>query len=192
MRRQLVSALWLIAAAAPAWASGEGQPSVFAGGIGNFIVTLVIFLIVIFVLKTYAWGPILTTLQERENQIRDSLEKARNERRLAEEMHQRYQEQMNRARQEATAIVEEGRRDAEVVRRRIQDEARRESDEMIARARREVRLATDAAIKELYDRTADLAVDVAGGIIRKELKADDHRGLVEESVRRMQSGAPLN
>lgn len=164
---------------------GHEKATVFAGGIGNALVTLVIFGIVVYVLGTRAWPPLLAALNEREKTIRSSIENARREREESAKLLAQYQVQLDKARQEATAIVEEGRRDAEVVRRKLNDDARREADETIARAKREIQLATDAAIKELYDKTADLAVQVAGGIIRKELKADDHRALVKESLERM-------
>lgn len=163
------------------------KPSVFAGGLGNAVITLIIFGIVVYVLGRSAWPKVLAVLNEREMLIHQSLAKARLEREAAEKLLAEYKAQIEKARIEATAIVDEGRRDAESVRRRNIDETRKEQDEMIARAKREIQLATDAATKELYDRTAELAVQVAGGIIRKELNASDHRGLVDESLQRMKT-----
>jgi F-type H+-transporting ATPase subunit b len=98
-----------------------------------------------------------------------------------------YKAQLEKARVEATAIVEEGRRDAQAVRQRLQEDARREADELVARARREVQIATEAAIKSIYDEAAQLAVDVAGQVVRKQFKADDQRQLVTESIARMKA-----
>jgi F-type H+-transporting ATPase subunit b len=189
--RTLVRASLAILASVPALAAEaqEQEPSIFAGNLGNVIVTLIIFGLVITVLGKLAWRPLLTVLNERERSIRESLETARRERQAAEEVLARYQTQLEKAREEAGAIVEEGRRDGEAVRRRIHDEARGQANEIIERARREIRLATDAALKELYDHTADLAVKLAGGIIRKELSAEDHRRLVAESLDRMRAAA---
>lgn len=178
-----VAALAIPAALA---AGGEG-PGIWAGGVGNSIITLIIFGGVIFILGKFAWAPLTKALAEREFHIRTSLENARQERIAAEKLLAEYKRQIERAREEATAIVEEGRRDAAEVRRRMQDEARREADEALQRARREIQLATDAAVKTLYDQTAELAVNVAGRIIRKELSAGDHRQLVTESLERMRS-----
>ena len=169
------------------------EPDPFAGGLGNALFTLLIFGAVVIILGKKAWPPLIQTLSEREHAIRGALEEAKREREEADKLLAKYKEQIEQARQEATAIVDEGRRDADVVRRRIHDETRAEAADMIERAKREIQLATDTAIKELYDRTADLAVDVAGGIIRKELKATDHEALVSESLERMQGhGGHLN
>ena len=183
----LASAL-LFGGAPLAWAAEHGEETnIFNADIGNFILTLIIFGLVVYILGKFAWKPLLTVLKERERNIRESLEAARREREAAEGLLKEYQARLEKARQEASAIVEEGRRDGEVVRRRIQDEARQQANEMIERARREIRLATDAAVKELYDQTAELAVRLAGGIVRKELSPSDHRRLIAESLDRMRS-----
>lgn len=165
------------------------EVSPFAGGVGNIILTLLIFGTVVVILGNKAWPVLLRTLDEREKLIRTSLEDARRERLEAEKLLVQYREQLAAARDQATAIVEEGRRDAEVVRQRIHGEAQSESEAMIARAKREIQLATDAAVKSLYDETAGLAVQIAGSVLRKELSADEHRRLVSESLERMKADA---
>lgn len=191
--RKCLMAIWLAAAlATPVLAAEGGQPNIFGGGITNAIITAVIFLIVLVVLGKKAWPPLVKVLEEREQTIRGALEEAKRERQQAEALLAKYREQIDRAREEATAIVEEGRRDAEVVRRRLQEETRQEAAEMIERAKREIQLATEAALRDLFDRTAELAVDVAGGIIHKELSPADHKALVAESLERMKAQAKLN
>jgi F-type H+-transporting ATPase subunit b len=175
--------------AAAAAHDSHGRPNLFAGGLGNAIITLIIFGIVLAVLGQKAWPQLLRVLNEREHQIRGALEDARRERLAAEKLLADYKRQIDKAREEATAIVEEGRRDAEVVRRRIQDEARQEAGETLERAKREIALARDTAVKELYDQAAEVAVRVAAGVIRKELRAEDHRALVNESLARMKASS---
>jgi F-type H+-transporting ATPase subunit b len=85
--------------------------------------------------------------------------------------------------------VDEGRRDGEEARRRIQDEARTEAAAMLVRAKREIQLATDAAVHDLYARFSEMAIDVARSVVRKELKAADHEALIKDSLARIQSEA---
>ncbi len=133
---------------------GGGENNLFAGDVGNAIWTLVIFGLVVFVLGKFAWGPILNTLQARESFIHEALEKAKRDRDEAEARLREYEERLAAARAEATAIVDEGRRDAEVVKRRIEEDAKAEADKMIERAKREIQIATETATKELYRRSA--------------------------------------
>lgn len=169
------------------WASAEAGESVniFAGDLGNVLWTLVIFGGVLFVLGKYVWGLILGNLQQREDFIRDSLEKAKQDRDAAEARLKEYEERLSTARAEATAIVEEGRRDAEVLRERIEKEAQAEAGLMLERAKREIAIAKETAVKELYTVSGGLAIDIASRIVARELKEPDHRRLIEDSINEM-------
>lgn len=182
----------LIAVPASAAEHGE-QPSIFTGGVGNFIFTLIIFGLVIIILGKFAWPPLMRVLAEREQTIRESLEDAQRERQKAEALLEKYTQQIDRARTEASEIVDAGRRNAEVVARRVHEEARDEAGRMVERAKREIQLAADAAKKDIYDMAAELAVDVAGRMISKTLTPEDHKELVAESLERMRErDAKLN
>ena len=166
--------------------AAAGSDSLLGGDIGNAVFTLIIFLVLVITLGKLAWKPLLNVLNERERMIRESLLTARQEREQAEKLLAEYRVQLERARADAAAIVEEGRRDAEAVRQRVLAEARQQAEETLARARREIKLAADTAATDLYDRAADLAVNLAGSILRKEISPDDHRALIAESLARME------
>jgi F-type H+-transporting ATPase subunit b len=177
----LVAPSAVLAAAAPA-ATQEAANNVFAGDIGNAVWTVVIFLLVLLVLGKYAWGPLLAGLQAREAYIRESLQTARRDREAAEARLSEYQEKLAAARGEATAIIEEGRRDAEAVKRKIEEQAKQESDKMIERARREIDAATAEATRQLYTLSAHLATELAARIIGRELDPKDHQRLIAEAI----------
>ena len=186
MIHKALLALGTLLMAAPALAAeghGEGAAvSPFVGDVGNMIWTLLIFLIVVVVLGKVAWGPILNLLQKREDFIRESLEQAKKDREEAEATLKAHAEKLDGARAEASAIVDEARRDAEVVKRKIEETTKKEADTMLERARREIQVATDTAVRELYDLSGKLATDVASRIIRKEIDAKEHERLIAESL----------
>ena len=176
-----------LALAAPALAAepehgGGGASNPFAGDFGNALWTLVIFGLVLFVLGKFAWGPILNTLQARETFIRESLETAKRDRDEAEARLREYEERLAQARAEATAIVDEGRRDAVAVKQRIEEDAQREADKRLERAKREIQIATETATKEIYLLSARLATDMAGKMMGRELTPQDHERLIAESL----------
>lgn len=170
------------AAAASGGHGGEESPSIFSGDWMNSLYTVVIFLAVLGILGKWAWGPILATLQRREQFIRESLEQAKRDREAAEKRLHEYEERIHKASQEAAALVEEGRRDADDTRRRGQEQARAEAEAMIERARREIGLAKDAAVKELYELVANLAADVSAKVLRRSLSEDEQRRLIGEAI----------
>ncbi len=168
--------------AAVAAESPEAANNVFAGDIGNALWTMIIFLLVLVVLGKYAWGPLLKGLQARESYIREALEAARRERSDAEARLREYQEKLAAARTEATAIIEEGRRDAEAVKRKLEEQARLESDKMVERAKREIEAATTEATRHLYALSAQLSTELAARILGREVNASDHERLIAESI----------
>jgi F-type H+-transporting ATPase subunit b len=183
MTKKLVLAISGLISATPALAAGgEGAGSPFAGDIGAALWTVIVFIVVVVVLGKYAWGPILGALQKREDFIRDALAQAKQDREDATARLKEYEEKLNAAQAEARAVVDEARRDAEVVRQRIENEARKEAAAMAERAKREIEIATDTAVKALYDLSGNLATEIATRVIRKELDAKEHERLIAEAI----------
>jgi F-type H+-transporting ATPase subunit b len=189
-----LAVLFTLALASPAMAQegheAAGANNPFAGDIGNALWTVVIFVLVLVVLGKFAWGPILKGLQARESYILESLQKAKRERDEADARLKEYEEKLAQARTEVTALVEEGRRDAEVVKKKILEEARQEAEKERERTKREIQIATDTATKQLYTLAAHLATDMAGRIIRKELNVQDHERLIAESIQELSAATP--
>ena len=178
-------ALWIglvLGLATPVFASGDGGNNPFAGDIGNALWTVIIFVLVLIVLGKFAWGPILDALQKREQFIHDSLAQAKKDREEAEASLKEYVQKLQQAKAEASALVEEGRRDAEVLGRKIGEDAKAEADRMVERARREITVATETAVSELYSLSSKLATDVASRVIQKELTGTDHERLIAEAI----------
>ena len=188
LKNLLIVAVTVFLAAAPLLAAppeqGEGaaKPSIFAGDVGNALWTVVIFVVLLWVLGKYAWGPILDGLQGREQFIRESLEQAKEERDEAHQLLEKYEEKLASARQEVDEMLDEARSDAQAVREREEQQAKQEAEKMIERARREIDLATETAVKKLYGQASQLSVEVAGRILQRELKPEDHERLIDEAV----------
>jgi F-type H+-transporting ATPase subunit b len=189
MRRWALG-LAAVVAAAPALASepgAEGGLTPFAGDLGNAVWTLLTFGLVVFVLGKFAWKPILNGLAQREQFIRSSLEQAQRDREEAEAHLRDYNEKLIAARAEATAIVEEARRDAETVKHRLEEEANAEATKIVERARREIGIARQTAVKDLYAVAAQLTTDLAGRILEREIRPQDHERLIRDSIARLGS-----
>jgi len=186
MRRALLSLVLMLAVQAPAaWAAEGDESNLFAGDIGNAVWTLVIFLLVIAVLGKFAWGPLLTGLQQREEFIRRSLKEAKADREAAEARLQEYEERLSSAAAEAAQILEQGKREGEGLRAGIEEKARDEADKMVDRARREIELAKQSAIKDLYATSSELATEIASRIVQRELNPADHEKLIADSIKEL-------
>lgn len=164
-------------------AHGEAaNGNIFAGDLGNIIWTLVVFLLVVVVLGKYAWGPILAGLKQREDFIHDALAKAKNARDEADAQLKLYEQKLADARAAASALVEEGRRDADAVRLAIETKAKEDAEQTLQRAKREIGIAKETAVKELYTLSGRLATEIAAKIVQRELKPEDHEKLIRETL----------
>jgi len=181
-RTPLTAAVAAGFAATPLLAAEGASGGPFEGNIGNALWTLVIFGLVVFVLGKFAWKPILKGLSDREAFIRASLEQAKRDRDEAAAKHKEYSDKLLHARHEAASIVEEARRDADVVRRKIEEDARAEAAAAIERARREIGIAQETAVKDLYSLAARLSTQVASRVLAREITAQDHERLIRDAI----------
>ena len=175
---------WLPSGAAWAEEAGGGNP--VQVDYWQAAYTIIIFLGMLAILARFAFRPIVASLKKREEFIRESLEEADQNRREAEARLKEYEAKLVRAGQEATAIVDAGRRDADVVRRRIEEEAKRSGDAMIERAKHEINMARDAALESLFDQSAEMAASLAASALKRQMSPEEHQRLVMDALRELQ------
>ncbi len=139
-------------------------------------------MLLLVILTKTAWKPILTGLQAREKGIRDQIEGAEKANAEAKALLADYQTKVAKANEEARAIVEEGRRDAEALKAKLEGDARAEAQKERDRAVRDIELARQQALKDIYDEVATLSTDVASRILQQRLDPQSHRKLVDDAV----------
>jgi len=146
---------------------------------GTVFWTLITFILMLVVLRKYAWGPLLSALDVREKSISDSLEQARNEREEAEKLVQEHRDLVLQARRERAEALAEGQRDAEKVGAEILEEARRQREQVLKQTEEQVQSAMSQARAEMRGITADLAIQAAEKLLTKNLDDATQRELVE-------------
>ena len=171
-------------AEAPGDAHGDdhARPPLLSFDPGAAVWTIIVFVALMILLRAVAWKPILKGLQQRETFIRDSLDQAKQDRAAAEAKLAEYTAQIDKGRDEAGAIVEQARRDAEITRVKIKETAQDEAESMLVRAKSEIELARKAAVRDVYEAGAQLATSAAGKIIGREVDAVEHERLIAESI----------
>lgn len=160
----------------------EGSPLLrFDPGVG--IWALLVFVILLLLLKKYAWAPILDALDAREKSVRESLDQAANiqaeNTRLAAEQSKALAE----ARAEAGRIVQAAREAGEALKKSLETAAQDEKRRILASAAQEIEAQTRAAIAELRKTTADLSIQVAEKLVRQNLDDAKNRALVDQLIR---------
>jgi F-type H+-transporting ATPase subunit b len=146
---------------------------------GLMVWTLVIFVILMFVLSRYAFGPITAAVEAREKALEDAIEGAKRDREAAAKLLQEHQAAIDAARGEAQKIIAEGRAVGEKMRGDLLETTRKEQQDMLERARREIESEKDKAIVQLRREAVDLALAGASKVIEQNLESQKNRQLVE-------------
>ena len=155
--------------------------------IGTILWTIITFVLLATVLGRYGWKPLIQTLNERERTIKDSLEQAQRARDESEKTLARNREILANARRETTAIIEQGKREAEAVRNEMLAQSRKEAQELVEQGKRQVQYEQKQAMEALRKQVADIAIQAAERLLSRTLDDRKQRELVEEYVRNLPS-----
>ena len=181
MRRLIAATLAIALSAAPALAAepAAGGSPLLAPNTGLMFWTLVIFVILFFVLRKYAFGPITEAVVRREEALEQAIADAKRDREEAARILAEHTAQLEGARAEAQRIIAEGRAVGDKLRSEMVEETRVQQQDMLDRARREIDTEKKNAIAELREEAVDLALAGASKVIEKNLDDSTNRKLVE-------------
>lgn len=144
--------------------------------------TFVVFVVVMAILWKFAWGPIAMGLSKREEEIAAQISEAERRNTEARQLLVDYENKLKASQDEVRSILDKARHDAEKMGQEMLDKAKADSAAERDRSVQQIEQATSAALKELADRSATLAVDLAGKIVGARLDPKAHARLIEEAV----------
>jgi F-type H+-transporting ATPase subunit b len=152
---------------------------------GLLIWTIIIFFILLLILKKYAWGPLLKSLNEREQSIKDSVEKAEYLKQEAEKILAQNKALLAKADEDARKVITEGKELAEKLRNEMVNKTNEDTSRMITQAKNEIEREKMAALNSLKDEIANLAVQAAGKIIDENLDAAKQKKLLDGFINKI-------
>jgi F-type H+-transporting ATPase subunit b len=141
--------------------------------IGLFVWQTVLFLALLFLLRKYAWKPILTAVEEREEGIKSALDAADNAKKEMEALNADNEKILREAKAQRDSILKEARELKDGIIAEAKTQATEEADKVMASAREQINNEKMAAITELKNQVASLSVDIAEKILKSELKDDN-------------------
>ena len=154
---------------------------------GLFFWTIAVFLILLFLLRKFAWGPLLAALEERQAGIRKSLDDADKAKRELAEVQTKASALIGKARMEADAILSEARADGVRIRQELRDLAQKEAEAITRNAQQQIQLERDRAVTELRQEAVDLSVLIASKLVRRNLTREDNAALIEDALQQVDS-----
>ena len=145
--------------------------------LGLIVWTLIAFGIVFFILKKYAWKPILNSLKEREKNISDSILAAQNVRKEMSELKSENEALLAQAREERAQMMREAKETRDKIIMDAKEQARLETNKIVADAQSVINQQKMAAITDLKNQIGNLVLEVSEKVLRRELnnKADQEK-----------------
>lgn len=147
-----------------------------------FAWTLGTFIVMGFLLTKLAWKPILAGLDQREQNIRDSVENAEKIKTELASIDQQRDEIVSTADEKAKSIVDRARRAGKEAERGIKEKAKEDATILLENAEREIRTARDKAESDLRRESVDMALKLTGKLIGKSMDAKKHRTLADKLI----------
>jgi len=141
--------------------------------------TLIIFGILYFMLRRWAFPAILGAVEKREKALEDALASAKRDREEAQKLLENHHRQIEAARGEAQKLIAEGRAVAEKMRTDLLEQTRQEQQGLLERARREIETEKERAVAQLRREAVNLAIAGASKVIEENLDNTKNRQLVE-------------
>lgn len=151
--------------------------------IGLVFWTTVTFVILLVVLRKFAWKPILTMVKEREQSIEESLAEADKARKEMEQLKADNDRILKEARQERETILKEAREMKENIIGEAKEKAGDEANNIVAQAREQIQNEKMAVLTDLKNQVAEMSIEIAEKVLEKELESKDKQStLVKDQL----------
>ncbi|WP_077330356.1 F0F1 ATP synthase subunit B [Virgibacillus siamensis] len=147
------------------------------------LVQLVFFIILLVLLRKYAWGPLMGIMQKREEYVASEIEAAEHSRKEAERAQNEAAAQLKQTKHDAQQIIEDAKRTGTKQEQEIVQSAKAEAERIKQAAQEEIQNEKEKAIQALQDKVASLSVLIASKVIEKEISAQDQEELINEYIK---------
>jgi F-type H+-transporting ATPase subunit b len=185
MSRVIAIAVLLLGVLPPAVLASEGEGGGFINLDKSLIIQAVNFGLLLLVLWRFLYRPLLAMMRERSEAIRKSLDEAQAARAEAQREREEHAAKIQAAHAEAQAIRTTALKEAAEEQRRLVEAARGEAARLVESARAELEQDVRRARQELRQEVGALAVTVAERLIKKSLRDEDHRRIVDDAIARL-------
>ncbi|SES11026.1 ATP synthase F0 subcomplex B subunit [Gracilibacillus ureilyticus] len=159
------------------------QASIGGLRVGDMIFALVSFAVLLWLLKKFAWGPLMTKMEERENYIANEIDTAEKNRADAEKAAKEANEQLQATRQEAQQIIEDAKKAGQQQEQAIIQAAEDAAARLKKSAEEDIAREKEKAIEALQAQVATLSVQIATKVIEKEISAEDQEQLISDYIK---------
>lgn len=150
--------------------------------IGQIVTQIIGFLIAVFLLKKFAWKPLLSILEERRSKIKSEFDNIDKEKKKVEDLLSDYQTKLKEIDSLARVKIQEAAREGQKMANEIKENARKESKDILTKGREEIQRDVDKAKVQLKNDLVNMTMRVAEKLIRERLDEEKDKKLIAEFI----------
>lgn len=150
--------------------------------LGHTVITLISFILLLLIVRHYAWGPMTKILLERKERIQNDLDKAASEKEQSIQANTAAQLKLKDARAEATQIILNAKKQSLTIQESMLKDAKEEVEAMKQAATKDIELERKRIKNDVKNELADIAIEIAEKILQREITNDDYRHLVDDFI----------
>ncbi|WP_239733901.1 F0F1 ATP synthase subunit B [Mammaliicoccus sp. M-M49] len=155
------------------------------GGVewGTVLFTLITFIILLALLKKFAWGPLKSIMDERENAINKDIDDAHEAKVNAKKLEEENRNLLRKTQEEVQTILDDAKHQTKVQQEQIINDANVKANGLVQSAQAEIQQEKQRAIADINNRVSELSVLIASKVINKEISEQDQKDLVEKYIK---------
>lgn len=153
--------------------------------LGNTLITLVSFIILLVIVKKYAWKPFVNILVQREEGIKQTLQQAKEELEQSKEANRQAQLALKDARAEATQIMLNAKKQSLQVQDTMLKDAKEEVNRMRETATKDIEQERRRMLNDIKGELTDISIEIAEKILRREITSNDYHRLIDDFIQEM-------
>lgn len=156
-----------------------------AGGVewGTVIVQVLTFIVLLALLKKFAWGPLKDVMDKRERDINRDIDDAEQAKLNAQKLEEENKQKLKETQEEVQKILEDAKVQARQQQEQIIHEANVRANGMIETAQSEINRQKERAIADINNQVSELSVLIASKVLRKEISEQDQKALVDKYLK---------
>jgi F-type H+-transporting ATPase subunit b len=147
-----------------------------------FFWTALVFVLLVTILSTKVWRPLMETIAKREDSIREDIQKAEEARQEAESIREKHRREMDVAAQQAKALLDEARERASSLSVELERRARENAEQILTKARQQIEADKILAMQQIRDQVVDLSVAITTQILHRPAEREDHLKVAETLI----------
>ncbi|HDP5822242.1 TPA: F0F1 ATP synthase subunit B [Staphylococcus aureus] len=150
---------------------------------GTVIVQVLTFIVLLALLKKFAWGPLKDVMDKRERDINRDIDDAEQAKLNAQKLEEENKQKLKEKQEEVQKILEDAKVQARQQQEQIIHEANVRANGMIETAQSEINSQKERAIADINNQVSELSVLIASKVLRKEISEQDQKALVDKYLK---------